>query len=129
MSGSTVPAPTGPTHRGAVADVINRSLAFAALGIEEHVREQWPGGEHDGVAPPGLTRRQLEVVELLGMGLTVQAIAHRLNLSPRTVGKHLERVYRRLGTSDRLMTVMRAHHYGLLREPPPQLSRTHLARS
>lgn len=61
-----------------------------------------------------LTQRQREVLELLSDGLTVQAIARRLCLSPRTVGKHLERVYRRLGTSDRLTTVLRAQHYGLL---------------
>jgi DNA-binding NarL/FixJ family response regulator len=61
-----------------------------------------------------LTERQQEVLELLSDGLTMQAIAHRLGLSPRTVGKHLERVYRRLGTSDRLMTVMRAQRDGLL---------------
>lgn len=64
--------------------------------------------------PPRLTERQQEVLELLSDGLTMQAIAHRLGLSPRTVGKHLERVYRRLGTSDRLMTVMRAQREGLL---------------
>jgi len=69
--------------------------------------------------PPDLTRRQREVLELLSDGLTAQAIARRLCLSPRTVGKHLERVYRRLGTSDRLMTVIRAQQYGLLTEPRP----------
>jgi DNA-binding CsgD family transcriptional regulator len=65
-------------------------------------------------ALPGLTNRQHQVLSLLGDGLTVQAIARRLCLSPRTVGKHLERMYRRLGTSDRLTTVLRARRFGLL---------------
>ncbi|GAA1738398.1 helix-turn-helix transcriptional regulator [Luedemannella helvata] len=63
---------------------------------------------------PGLTPRQRQVLTLLGDGLTVDAIARRLYLSPRTVGKHLERVYRRLGTSDRLTTVLQAKRLGLL---------------
>lgn len=96
------------------------ALALTALGLDEDTRRRHleelvghlPGERHG--APPDLTRRQREVLQLLGGGLTVQAIARRLGLSPRTVGKHLERVYRRLGTSDRLMTVMRAQHWGLL---------------
>ncbi len=96
------------------------ALAFTALGLDDHTRDRHLVeviGDRLPVpddAPPALTDRQRQVLELLGDGLTVQAIARRLCLSPRTVGKHLERVYRRLGTSDRLMTVMRAQHYGLL---------------
>ncbi|HZN73958.1 MAG TPA: LuxR C-terminal-related transcriptional regulator [Micromonosporaceae bacterium] len=74
-----------------------------------------PTGKRD--APPPLTQRQREVLELLSGGLTVQAIARQLYLSPRTVGKHLERIYRRLGTSDRLTTVIRAQRCGILTGP------------
>ncbi len=70
-----------------------------------------------------LTARQRQILALLSEGLTVQAMAHRLCLSPRTVGKHLERLYRRLGTSDRLTTVLRAQRFGLL-TPRPMLVRT-----
>jgi DNA-binding NarL/FixJ family response regulator len=69
--------------------------------------------------PVGLTGRQRQVLALLGDGLTVQAIARRLCLSPRTVGKHLERMYRRLGTSDRLSTVLQAQRFGLLGDGRP----------
>jgi len=66
----------------------------------------------------GLTQRQRQILALLSEGLTIQAIAHRLFLSPRTVGKHLERMYRRMGTSDRLTTVLYAQRSGLLASPP-----------
>jgi DNA-binding NarL/FixJ family response regulator len=69
---------------------------------------------HDVTAEPELTERQLEVLTLLGAGMKAQAIAHRLGLSPRTVGKHLERIYRRLGAGDRLTAVLRAQHRGLI---------------
>jgi DNA-binding CsgD family transcriptional regulator len=63
----------------------------------------------------GLTQRERQILVLLGEGLTAQAIARRLTLSPRTVAKHQERMYRKLGTSDRLTTVLQAQRLGLLR--------------
>ena len=45
-----------------------------------------------------LTVRELEVVRGLATGDTRVAVAHRLGISPRTVGKHLEHVNAKLGT-------------------------------
>ncbi len=57
------------------------------------------------------------MLTLLGSGLTAQAIARRLDTSPRTVHKHLEHLYRKLGVRDRLMAVQRARDAGLLATP------------
>ncbi|WP_327006624.1 LuxR C-terminal-related transcriptional regulator [Dactylosporangium sp. NBC_01737] len=62
-----------------------------------------------------LTRREREVLTMLGSGLSTRGIAQRLCLSQRTVAKHQEKVYRKLGTSDRLTTVLRAQRLGLLK--------------
>lgn len=57
-------------------------------------------------APPSrITRREAEVLDLLGLGLADQQIASRLGISPRTVGKHLEHIYCKLGERGRLRTV------------------------
>lgn len=48
-----------------------------------------------------LTARQRQVLALVAEGLTDVAIGHRLGCSPRTVDKHLEHIYRRLGVSGR----------------------------
>ncbi len=48
-----------------------------------------------------LTAREREVAELVVEGLTNQAIAGRLYLSPRTVETHLSRVYRKTDVSSR----------------------------
>ena len=61
-----------------------------------------------------LTGRELEVLGWLGDGLTATAIGRRLGISTRTVHKHLEHVYSKLGTEDRLTTVLRAQRSGLL---------------
>jgi DNA-binding CsgD family transcriptional regulator len=54
-----------------------------------------------GPGPADLTVRQRQVLALVAEGLTDVAIGHRLGCSPRTVDKHLEHIYRRLGVSGR----------------------------
>ena len=61
-----------------------------------------------------LTGRELATLQLLDEGLTAAAIGHRLGISPRTVHKHLENVYRKLGVRDRLLASRAAHEAGLL---------------
>jgi DNA-binding CsgD family transcriptional regulator len=59
-----------------------------------------------GRAPaPRLTAREEQVLRLVADGLTDAAIGHRLGCSPRTVDKHLEHIYRRLGVSCRTAAI------------------------
>lgn len=71
-------------------------------------------GEH--ARPPALTRRELEVLELLSEGLMASTIATRLAVSSRTVHAHLGSAYRKLSTHDRLSAVNIARGWGFLRE-------------
>lgn len=48
-----------------------------------------------------LTRRESEVLHWLGQGKSNSEIAAILGLAPATVGKHLERVYPKLGVENR----------------------------
>jgi DNA-binding CsgD family transcriptional regulator len=61
-----------------------------------------------------LTGREREVLALLAESLTAAAIARRLGISAGTVHKHLAALYRKLGTTDRLATVLRARELGLI---------------
>jgi DNA-binding NarL/FixJ family response regulator len=53
----------------------------------------------------GLTRREQQLVEMIGDGLTNKEIAGQLNLSEQTVKNHIHRMLRKLGASDRLAAV------------------------
>ena len=68
-----------------------------------------------------LTRREQAVLGHLADGHTAEAIAHRMSTSPATIRKHLQNLYAKLGTSDRLSAVIRGRDLGLLR--PDDLSR------
>lgn len=48
-----------------------------------------------------LTRREAEVAELLGQGLTNQQIADRLVVAVRTAEGHVERILGKLGFTSR----------------------------
>ncbi len=67
----------------------------------------------DGVGPH-LTPRELEVLGMVAEGLLARSIAARLEVSTRTVHKHLGNVYRKLEAHDRLMAVTRAQSMGLI---------------
>ncbi|WP_449478382.1 response regulator transcription factor [Streptomyces abikoensis] len=66
------------------------------------------------VAIGDLTPRETTVLGLLAEGLTTAAIARRLAISPHTVNRHLERIYRKLGTNNRVSTLAVARAEGLV---------------
>ena len=57
--------------------------------------------------PADLTDREIQILRLVAEGRTNNAIAHELQVSPRTVAKHLEHAYRKLGVSSRAAAVSR----------------------
>src|SRR5690349_15342223 len=60
----------------------------------------------------GLTRRQSEVLHLVARGAGTERIAAELFISPQTVRKHLEHIYRRLGVHTREAAVQMAREAG-----------------
>lgn len=93
--------------------------ALAALVRQHRVLAQVSEGQYERARGSHLTEREFAVLTLLGSGLTAAAIARRLHTSPRTVHKHLEHLYRKLGVRDRLMAVQRARDDGLLSTTRP----------
>lgn len=63
----------------------------------------------------GLTEREAEVLQLVGWGLTNQAIAERLFISPLTVKTHVNRLMSKLHAHDRSQLVIEAYESGLVR--------------
>jgi len=59
-----------------------------------------------------LTGRELQILELVALGRTNSSIARTLEVSPRTVAKHLEHIYRKLDVTSRAAAVYRAADLG-----------------
>ncbi|MFL6054796.1 MAG: helix-turn-helix transcriptional regulator [Actinoallomurus sp.] len=66
--------------------------------------------------PAGLTEREAEVLGLLARGLSDKEIAALLHLSPRTVGRHVEKAYRKVGVHRRAEAAVFAMRHGLLKD-------------
>ncbi|WP_404392221.1 response regulator transcription factor [Humibacillus xanthopallidus] len=87
------------------------------VGLDRHIR-LFTAAVGMGVPDPGdapsLTPRERLVLSLLASGSTAEGVAARLMISPRTVHKHQEHLYRKLGACDRLSAVLAAQRLGLL---------------
>ena len=69
--------------------------------------------ENGGTALPvaaDLTDREVQVLQFVALGHTSAAIGRRLDISARTVAKHLEHIYRKLGVASRAHAVARANY-------------------
>jgi DNA-binding NarL/FixJ family response regulator len=64
-----------------------------------------------------LTNREIDVLILLAQRLSDKEVADRLVLSPLTVKKHTQRIYRKLGVHNRRAAVVQARHLGLVGSP------------
>jgi len=107
--------------KGAGGDETLRAIQAVAGGemilsepIAERVQQffsETPGREVSHF--PDLTPREQEVLALIAKGLTNNAIANRLGLSPKTIRNQVSEVYGKLGVSDRAEAIVQAREAGL----------------
>lgn len=82
---------------------------FSAAGLGDAMRRR------SSAPAPLLTKRESEVLTLLGEGLSVQQVARRLFLSESTVKTHVAKVYDKLGVTNRAAAIMAAVRLGLVK--------------
>lgn len=69
---------------------------------------------HRNLFCPSLTPREHEIMHFLVNGLTVQGIAEKLFVSPRTVENHRSNLMRKLGVKTSLGFIKLAYRHGLI---------------
>ncbi|MFD5793585.1 response regulator [Streptomyces diastatochromogenes] len=62
---------------------------------------------------PGLTPRELEILDLIASGLDYRQIARRLTISDKTVRNHVSSIFAKLQVNDRAQAIVRARNAGL----------------
>ena len=89
----------------ALLSVLQAPLSAALL----RARRRQQGGHAltviDRSGRADLTEREIQILRLVADGRTNASIARALEASPRTIAKHLEHVYRKLGVSSRAAAV------------------------
>jgi len=70
-----------------------------------------------GPPPPSLTRREQEVLDCLGSGMQVKAIARVLGITLETCRGYVKSLHAKLGVRSQLEAVIKAQQLGLLALP------------
>ena len=68
---------------------------------------------------PSLTRRELEVLQLLAGGMSTEEAARSLHVSPLTIRSHVKSILGKLGAHSKLEAVTYALRLGLIHLSPP----------
>jgi len=76
-------------------------------------RQSSPVREEEAI--PELTQRELEVLRLVGRGLSNDEIAERLVIGEGTVKTHIGRIFEKLGVRDRPAAIVFAFDHGVVR--------------
>ncbi len=85
--------------------ILPREVLGALLG---RMRTATPDADH------GLTKRELEILQLLAKGLSTTAISERLVLSDHTTRNHVHNILMKLGAHSKLEAVATAMREGVL---------------
>ncbi|MGH2779878.1 MAG: response regulator transcription factor, partial [Thermoleophilaceae bacterium] len=64
--------------------------------------------------PADLTDREVEVLRLIARGRSNREVAQQLFIAPKTVGRHVENLYRKIGISSRAAAAVFAMEHDLL---------------
>lgn len=99
----------GDSSKADALDLRAASLAY---------QETWPSVD-PYVAPSdanefGLSGREVEVLQLVAVGLRNKEVADQLSISPHTVERHLENIYSKMDVRGRAEAVTRAAERGVL---------------
>jgi signal transduction histidine kinase/DNA-binding CsgD family transcriptional regulator len=119
----------GETNRGVVGEEVASQQHFGLREMRSRIAGA--GGRWQVISRPGagttvkaifplakltflLTRREREVLRLLGAGLTNRAIAEKLSVSIETVKSHVHHIMQKLQVSDRTQAAVVAARLGLV---------------
>jgi DNA-binding NarL/FixJ family response regulator len=109
---------TTPARLAAAIRTVADGDAVFAPSVTRRLVETYVAAPHPP-APGGpldeLTERELEVLELMGRGMSNAEIAQRLVVSLPTVKTHVGRVLMKLGLRDRVHAVVFAYENGVVR--------------
>ena len=90
---------------------MNPSIAMKTLKLLRNPMDIENSAEHDTVK---LSAREIDVLEQLSKGLSYTYIAENLFLSPSTVRKHIENIYKKLQVHSKIEAVQKARSNNLI---------------
>jgi DNA-binding CsgD family transcriptional regulator len=113
LAGRT-PAAIGEVERA--LEELKHVSADQELARAERMLDQMRGRAVEPSDTAGLTKRELDVLNLVAKGSSNQRVAEQLFISEHTVHRHVANIFAKLGVSTRSAAVARAARLGLLND-------------
>jgi DNA-binding NarL/FixJ family response regulator len=85
--------------------IARKSLALLRNGVKQPVQK---GEDYD------LTNRELEILQLIAKGLTYDQIANNLFISYGTVRKHVENIYKKMKSHNKIEAIEKGKNSGII---------------
>jgi pimeloyl-ACP methyl ester carboxylesterase/DNA-binding CsgD family transcriptional regulator len=121
LTAATTPRASLVTFEGGLPDhiypLLDAVAEFVVQGTDAPATAQtpaWPESAPVADDDAGLTARELEILSLLARGFSNREMADQLVLSPRTIERHLENLYRKTGARNRAEATAYAYTRGLV---------------
>lgn len=94
-----------------ISPLLARLLLKQFRSVQDSLPDHAPDAAFDEVM---LSERETDVLKLVAKGYVNKEIAHKLGISPATVGTHIKNLYRKLAVHSRVQVVRAAQERGLL---------------
>jgi len=107
-------SPVDPKIARHILSAVQQRALAAQPPLRSDMRSSVEGTGSSGVGDPGLSPRELEVLQLVAKGFTLVEVARFLKLSPHTTRSHAKAIYRKLEVSTRGEAVFEASLLGLI---------------
>lgn len=126
---------TGMVSPDKPIEVLARAIVQVAEGEiwinQKHITQliNPENGDSDNSLAGGmqnLTRREIEIIQSISVGMKNKEVAKSLFISEATVRHHLSSIYSKLFVEDRLNLVIFAYQHGLVKPPTDGSNESHL---
>lgn len=97
--------------------LLSKLLSSHNAADMEDAKAKGENGKHRGFGVESITKREKDVIALIGEGLKNKDIAARLSISQATIRQHLSSIFRKLEVADRIDLVIYTYQHGLLEFP------------
>lgn len=101
-------------HDGIVQAMSNGAVMSPGIALKAMKMIQNPESVQREVNDFNLSERELQVLLHLTKGLSYKEIAANLIISPNTVRRHMENLYKKMGVSNKVEAVQKAYQYQII---------------
>lgn len=96
-------------------ELLMRDFIVNETGLPSESAQPLAAATRSPLREADLTRRELEVLQLMARGLTTEKMATQLHISRTTVNNHIQHILQKLNAHSRLEAIRRAERAGLIR--------------